>query len=379
MSVSRQRILTTFGVMDRGGAELRTLELLRALDPERYELHFCVLSGRPGTLDDEIRALGGKIHYCALGRGFGRRFRKLLRDEGITVLHSNVHMFSGYLLRLARMERVPGRVAHFRTSEDGQRTSLRRMVQRGVMRHWVDRHSTDILGVSESALRLAWSVDWRRDPRCRVVYSGLPARGDALEGWQARRAEFGIAPEVPLCIHVGRFNPVKNHRRVIQVFAALRRRRPDAHLLLVGGGGGAARESMLAAVAQAGVEDAVTLAGERADVVELLAAADAMIFPSFFEGLPGAVLEACSVGLPVLASDLPVVLEVAAHCTCVQALSLDLSDERWAEKLAAMLRAPGHPDRRRAVDEFAAGVFQADRFVRAHCEVWDHRVAASRR
>ncbi len=52
-------------------------------------------------------------------------------------------------------------------------------------------------------------------------------------------------------------------------------------------------------------------AGARDDVARLLGAADAFVFPSLWEGLPGAVLEAIAAGLPVIASPLAGVREIA--------------------------------------------------------------------
>ena len=57
-------------------------------------------------------------------------------------------------------------------------------------------------------------------------------------------------------------------------------------------------------------EARVRFLGHRSDVPELLAAADLFVFPSLFEGLPGAVIEAMALALPVVAADIPAVREV---------------------------------------------------------------------
>jgi glycosyltransferase involved in cell wall biosynthesis len=54
----------------------------------------------------------------------------------------------------------------------------------------------------------------------------------------------------------------------------------------------------------------VRFLGHREDVPEILAAADAFVFPSLFEGLPGAVIEAMALGLPVVASAIAPLREV---------------------------------------------------------------------
>src|SRR3989304_7354800 len=95
------KILHVFWRTSRGGAEMRTIDIIRHIDRSQYRLEYVALSGLPGTLDDEIRRLGGEVHYCPLGLTFSRRFRRLLRPEKYNVIHSHVHYFSGYLLRLA--------------------------------------------------------------------------------------------------------------------------------------------------------------------------------------------------------------------------------------------------------------------------------------
>jgi glycosyltransferase involved in cell wall biosynthesis len=55
-----------------------------------------------------------------------------------------------------------------------------------------------------------------------------------------------------------------------------------------------------------------------------------MIFPSLWEGLPGAVLEAAAAGLPVIASQLPGLDEIAGHLPNVYTMPLASSDHDWA-------------------------------------------------
>jgi glycosyltransferase involved in cell wall biosynthesis len=144
------------------------------------------------------------------------------------------------------------------------------------------------------------------------------------------RAEFGIPEDAVVVIHVGRMDPPKNHERLLCIFERFFRNVPSAYLLLVG----AIREPIESAVRrtveQAALSDRIILAGVRVDIPRLLKASDLMIFPSLWEGLPGAVLEAVAAKLPVVASDLPGITEIARYLPGVRAMSLDASDEEWA-------------------------------------------------
>jgi len=325
------RVLHIFGVMNRGGAEMRTLELMANLDPRQYHFDFCALSGKAGELDEEIGRRGGEVYPVKLDWRFPGRFRRLLRERRFDAVHSHVHYFSGYVLRLAAKEGVPKRIAHFRSTSDGRRPSVRRRLQRALMKRWLDRYATDVLAVNESAMREAWGPEWPADGRCRVVYNALDPARYTVEQPRARlREREGIPADARVYIHVGRMDPPKNHRRLLEIFGEILRLDPKAWLVLVGRGGTAIEEQVMQAAERAGIAERVVRLGVREDVPALLRMADVMVFPSLWEGLPGVVLEAVAVGTPVLANDLPGVREIVNHVSGIRTLTLSASDEEWA-------------------------------------------------
>jgi glycosyltransferase involved in cell wall biosynthesis len=340
------RILHIFGVMDRGGAEMRTLELYRALDRRRYVFEFCSLSGLHGELDDEIVALGGAVHMVKLDSGFALRFLRLLRNRRFTAVHSHVHLFTGVILALSGLAGVRKRIAHFRSTADGKGTGLWRRSRNMLLQCLLNHSATDIVGVSQAALEMVLGPSWRNDPRCQLIYSGV-----AVETFQvaadpvAVRKEFGFPAETKLVIHVGRLSPEKNHARLVRIFLCLAELVPGASLLIVGKRD-AAIESTLASIVQnhpAGRN--IVFAGLRADIGRLLASSDLMIFPSLREGLPGSVVEASAAGIPVLASDIPGISELVGLLPGLQAISLACADQYWAnsalDALAGRSSGPG--------------------------------------
>jgi glycosyltransferase involved in cell wall biosynthesis len=94
------------------------------------------------------------------------------------------------------------------------------------------------------------------------------------------------------------------------------------------------------AVRAQGVETRVHMLGQREDVPTLLYGSDVMVFPSVREGWPGAVLEACAAGVPVVGSTLPGIEEISARCGLVECVSLEAPTGEWVERaLAARQRA----------------------------------------
>jgi glycosyltransferase involved in cell wall biosynthesis len=363
------RVLHVFGQLMRGGAELRTIELAESFGRERVRCDFLVLSGRDGSLDARARAAGGEVIKCPLDASFPAVLFRILRRRRYDVVHSHVHYFSGVVLAIARLAGTRGRVAHFRSAVTNDKAkTIRRRVQLGICRRLVELNATDILAVGEGAMRDAWSAEWRSDPRCRVVYNGIPLD----------RVTQAVAPprRSPLVINVASVQPLKNQLHLIDVLARCVRDLPDLQLVLVGRELGDYGQQVRTAAAAAGLADRVDLAGEVADAMPWIARADLMILPSKWEGLPGAALEACALGVPVLASDLPGTRELAEHFPHLKVLALDADVEAWAAAAVELIRAGARP-RRDAVEAFANSPFTVARAREAHYQVWSRSRACA--
>src|SRR6185503_5029504 len=110
----------------------------------------------------------------------------------------------------------------------------------------------------------------------------------------------GADPGRPLLGAVGRLSPEKGHRVLVDAFCDVARRLPGARLAIVGDGPEEA--ALRRQVGTLGLAGHVTFMGLRADGQQLIAALDAMVLPSFSEGMPNVLLEACAYGTPVVAT-----------------------------------------------------------------------------
>jgi glycosyltransferase involved in cell wall biosynthesis len=366
--ISPIRILHIFGTMNRGGAEMRTLELMRHIDRNQFRFEFCCLSGNPGVLDDEIRSLGGQVHLLKWSRGFTRRFRQLLRQRRIDVVHSHVHHFSGYIMRIAAGEHIRVRIAHFRSPLDEKRYTLARYVYAGIMKRWIRRNATNIVAVSEDAMSRGWSPNWRGDRRCQVIYNGLDfSPSDRAECRQALWEELHLKAGERVCINVGRVSPLqKNHGRLIEIYSALSQKCDNSCLLLVGEHPSEFCAELEKIARDTNCQGRLIFMGLRSDVPRLLSAADLMIYPTLFEGLPGVVLEACAAGLPVLASEIPPMGEIARHLSGITQVALSAKNEVWAERAAMMLQSQdGRRSPELTANEFTNSPFCVEKAVKS--------------
>ncbi|WP_280527797.1 glycosyltransferase [Actinomyces bowdenii] len=150
------------------------------------------------------------------------------------------------------------------------------------------------------------------------------------------RTELGLGPQTTAIIHVARLGPAKNHVFDLGIMSHLRRMGTDAHLLLCGQGPYA--QDLERRVDEAGLRSCVSFLGARSDVADLLQAADVMILPSTFEGLPYTALEAQAAGLPLLMSQ--AVSASARVGGVVEILDLAQGPQPWARRIAELSASP---------------------------------------
>jgi glycosyltransferase involved in cell wall biosynthesis len=114
----------------------------------------------------------------------------------------------------------------------------------------------------------------------------------------------GVSPEATVLLNVGRREFQKGQSTLLESLAVLRTlgERPQ---LWIAGREGNESEHLDDLVRKLELSDQVRFLGHVDDVPDLLVAADAFVFPSRFEGLGGAALEAMALGVPIIAGDVP--------------------------------------------------------------------------
>lgn len=177
--------------------------------------------------------------------------------------------------------------------------SLARAVGRAIARR-VGR-AVDLLVVPSTAVDRALTTSGVSTPRV-VLPTGLAA-GDLGPGDGARfRSAHGIPPDRPVAVHVGRMAREKNVGFLLDVVDRVRREIPD--LLLVLAGEGPARAELERRVARLGLGSQVLFLGyldRRSELADCYRAGDCFLFSSTTETQGLVLLEAMSLGVPVVA------------------------------------------------------------------------------
>jgi glycosyltransferase involved in cell wall biosynthesis len=347
------RILHVVGKLDYGGAETWLVQILRHIDRQKYQMDFLGHTTDPGAYDAEVRALGARTIPCLSPSNplqYAFNFRRLLREHGpYDVVHSHVHHYSGYVLMLAATAGVKVRIAHSHSdtrSAEASKSVERRAYLRA-MRTMIRAFATRGLAVSAEAGCDLFAPQWRdRTDKWQLQYLGIDLSKFEIEvNAEEVRRSLGIPPDALVIGHVGRFCEPKNHAFLVEIAREVVRMEPRSCFLLVGDG--PLRAAIEEKVRNYGLARHFVFAGLRSDVPTLMKGVmDVFLFPSLYEGLPLAVLEAQAAGLTGVVSDI-VPRESDVIPDLVDRLSLRHSASTWAH---ALLAQAGHMERPRWCD-----------------------------
>lgn len=304
------------------------------------DIEFLVACGSDGPFLDELKRRGVNCIDARLGHRFPdrstiKRLRRIIRDWKPDVVHS--HHARAYLPgRVAAwLERVPhvstphtSILAELARRPEATTVTRWRMVLRERMTSWMDRRTIAISELNRQQL----ARQGARTNRLVTVANGVDLA--RFSPSTPKAADVGRSGE-PVIGAIGRLNYPKGYDSLLRAYAQYRRNEAAsaAHLAIYGDG---PEEAALRALADnLGISDAVTFGGHRNDPEAILPTLDAVLFTSYYEGLPLALLEAMAAQRPIVAVDLPVFADILKD-----GAGLVVPRERLPEAIAEILGNP---------------------------------------
>jgi alpha-1,3-rhamnosyl/mannosyltransferase len=228
-----------------------------------------------------------------------------LRSRAVVTIHDIIHLLYPQFL--------PNRAALFYA-----RVMIRRALSRA------DR----IITVSYNSKRDLVDYFGITPSRVEVIYNGVSPRfrPDLPEEEHARVAsKYGLSR--PYLLFLGGERPHKNVQNVVRAFAEARRSRPDLpHVLVLAGPMPKNSARIDALIAALDVGSALVRPGRIAeeDLPGLFAGADALLYPTLYEGFGLPVVESMACGTPVLTSSTSALQEIAGgYAYLVDPLDVD--------------------------------------------------------
>jgi len=319
-----------------------------------------------GPLGERMRALGFAVH-ANVGRHLpdsARNFFHFFKELQPDVVHLHNQTPTIYASTAARIAGVPSIIStrHNLAAPPRRVVAELKYTFAALFCDWV----VGICDATADNLRKIPSAPARKITR---VYNGAVALVRVPQVQQPHDTEFTL-------VFVGRLAPVKNLPLLLAAFHEALSSIPGLRLWIVGDGG--ERKALESLAAELGIAAQVTFWGQQLDVAPFFSAAGAFIMSSKSEGLPVSLLQALSVGLPVIVTDVGGMAEVVRLAKA----GLTVSPADPSEMASAIVRIAGNAAERERFSKNAEAAFQArftlETMVEAYMELYRNTVRVRR-
>jgi len=364
----RTRLLMFVNGFAMGGTERHVVNLGRALDRSKFDVHLACFR-RWGQLLEEIETSRlpiweyriDSLHNCRTFRE-QLRFARDLRRHRIQIVHTYNFYPNVFALPAARLARAPRVIASIRDTGVYQ-TPMQKRVQRLACR------LADCIVVNAEAVRRWLIEEGYEQKRIVVIRNGVDlSRFQGKGEGQRLRQELGVPPRAPIVAVVSRLHELKGLDDFLEAAAALSARHRDARFLIVGDrlalkDGAVVKEGVYRSgledlARRLGIADRVVFTGFRLDVPELLQEVTVSVLPSLSEGLSNFLLESMAAGVPVVATrvggspeavedgETGILVPARDPATLARAIDAILSDSDLARRM-------GQAGKRRVAERFS--------------------------
>lgn len=379
--MTARRILHVVGDSDFGGAAALITRLAVAAGRDGWQVD--VLATNPAFAAHLARHGVRVVHLDAVRRAIGPRdvsgFARLVRflaRERYDVVHTHTSK-AGFVGRAAaRAAAVPVTVHTAHGFAVHEASPPLQVAAYAALERLAGRWCDVVVFVSEFHREWARRLRFAPDHRLVVIGNGVDEAALApTAGCRATRLTLGAADDDVLVLNFGRLAGGKGIETLLAAVAPTVERAPSTRFVVAGDGPMAEDHRQLAR--RLGAEGSVTFLGFRADVADLLAAADVVVLPSQREGMSIALLEAMAAGRCIVASSIGSMSEALAD-TGVLVPPLD------APALAsAVVDLAGDPARRDRLGRAAAARqrtrYREDAMLRSYLDLYAELAAAAGR
>lgn len=282
-----------------GGIETYLRKITREVDKNKYQFDFLIIGNEKPCFYEELKNYGCNFHYVTPRTISWKKnieeISKVLDENSYDAVHCHLNTLSYITPARLALKKNINVIIHSRNgnSPKGVITNIL---------HYYNYYTFPFKKVGKLAVsRIAgeWLFHKKRD--FKIINNGLNVERYLfdLENRKKYRKELNLNGH-KVFINVGALRRQKNHSYLIDVFEQVIKKTNNVKLLLIGEGN--LRSDLELRVQRLGLDKDIFFLGNRDDIPQILSAADAFVFPSFYEGFPNALIEAQTNGLSCLMS-----------------------------------------------------------------------------
>ncbi len=370
----QKRILYVLYTLKCGGIQEWLISLLYNIDLSKYHIDILIFENFPSPYLQQLENLGIKVIICDSHRNittFPYKLFRILKNYGpYDIFHAHTHYHSGIDLMVAKIAGIKNRISHIHNNlQELPGVSLLYIIYHKLMKYMIGRTATYMIAVSNSAGESCFGKNWLQDKRSSIIYCGLDFKNFTKPITHNIKQALGL-PENALVIgHVGRFATQKNHKFILEIFKEIYDQNKNIYLLLIGEG--ELYNNIITYAETLRISDKIIFAGERNDVPDILRqVVDLFLFPSLYEGLGLAIVEALAAGKPcVISNHLPQDSHLIPEL--IHPLSIHEPTKIWANKIINLLNQGSSLSQETAYKTVANSSFTIEKSVHKITALYD--------
>ena len=329
------RVLHVVTAMNMAGTEVMLMNLHRCINRDIIQFDYAVCSEEKCAFDDEILALGGKIYHYPKYKiinhfKYVKWWNNFFREhKNYRIIHGHVGSTAAIYLGLAKKYGYYA-IAHSHNTYGN--FNIRMFV------YWLFSYRTRYIadyffGCSEDALVSRFGRKILSNSCHQILPNAIDVSKFQFDENKRMkiRTELGISKNEFVIGTIGRLTIQKNPEKILSIIKNLYKRKINFKLLWIGAG--ELKTMIINEINRSNLNANIILIESRDDIPDLLSAMDIFIFPSKWEGLGVAAIEAQVAGLPIICSTVvPKEVRLADDC-----YFLPLNDDNSWENLIIKL------------------------------------------
>lgn len=326
------KVLQIYPQMNNAGTEKVIMNLYNNIDQEK--VHFDFLVNKPGLLDEEIKKNGAKIFYINNSdkKIYYKSLIKFFNENNYEIIHVHTQGNMELILKAAKKSKIKCRIIHSHTARQDIPKILKILkLYRNIQ---IERNATDFFACSEDAAKWLFPHKYKS---AKIVNNAIEIKRFLFneEIRKKLRNDLKVKDDEKIIINIGRFAHQKNHTKIIKIAKKVIDNNKKIKFVFVGTG--ILEEDIKSEIKNNHIEDNFILLGNRNDVNELLMAADLFLFPTLYEGLGIAVVEAQFSGLKCITSE-RVPKEADIGLGLLEKINLSNNDAYWTMEIEKSLK-----------------------------------------
>ena len=331
------KVLQIIGSVVGGGVESVVLNYFKYINHNQFRFDFIVDRNPLPYFLESVKTYNSNIYtvtsYKSNILAYTYQIYKIVKNGNYDIVHSHMSTMSLFPLFAAYFAGANVRILHnHTTTEKGEKI---KSILKYMLRPLCKIFATHYCACSEVAARWMYGNRWRE--KCHIIYDAIEIN-KFLYDKKIRniiRGKINVTDDTLVIGNVGRLVYQKNHKFLINIFSKVLKIHPNSLLILIGDG--PLKYDLIKMAKSLNIEDKIFFLGVQSNVNEWLQAIDIFIFPSWYEGLGMAAIEAQINGnYTIMSNYIP-----KEACISKNSVFLNINDgaTMWAEKTVKIFQS----------------------------------------